>query len=598
METRKLAVIMFTDMVGYSKKVGENEIGALQLLSEHNAILRPQIEAHGGNVIKTIGDAFMADFDSAANAVNCAAEIQRLLAQRNAVAEGEPIEVRVGIHVGDVIYREGDVFGDGVNIASRIEPLAGSGQIFVSRDVASITQGKVESPVKYVDAYELKNISRPVQVYEVLWDPNRAGEATAILQSVPKVKKASGKRPLVLGGLAAVLAIVLVLFGLKGDPPTASDKPRLAVIAFADLTGDDGLARVQMDKIVTDAVIQKFYEFPHTQLVSPLRLSKIQKDLDIGAKDLADDPEMRETVARETNSRLMIVGAVRKLGNTFRLSADFEDLKEGRLIGKVSLVASSPEEILNTLVDTLCNRFQDKMVAEFGIKKRAVQSELNVGELTTESLDAYSHFIKGHELYKGGKVLEGAQELVKATEIDTSFALAHSMAACAFSFVKTSETDSLMNIHSEKARLFQDRFADGISKEALIFKGNDAWYKFYEFEAQSDSAKFYSDKCGASYHLIMDLYPDDRDGYYYYGLYLHYLKQDYEGAIAQYQKAIDLSPAWYPTYRDLAYSVKEVDGTKAAIELLSKYIQQYDDGDEPGVDYARRTIVELSNEAG
>ena len=151
METRKLAVIMFTDMVGYSKKVGENEDEALKLLAEHNAILRPQIEAHNGHVIKTIGDAFMADFDSAANAVHCAAEIQRQLAQRNAEAEGQSIDVRIGIHVGDVIYREGDVFGDGVNIASRIEPLADGGQVFVSRDVASITQGKLDHPFRYVE---------------------------------------------------------------------------------------------------------------------------------------------------------------------------------------------------------------------------------------------------------------------------------------------------------------------------------------------------------------------------------------------------------------------------------------------------------------
>lgn len=117
METRKLAVIMFTDMVGYSKKIGENETEALQLLDEHNDILRPQIEAHNGHVIKTIGDAFMADFDSAANAVNCAAAIQRALAERNAKTEGEPIEV---------------------NIASRI----------VSRDVCPLTFGKLEVPFK------------------------------------------------------------------------------------------------------------------------------------------------------------------------------------------------------------------------------------------------------------------------------------------------------------------------------------------------------------------------------------------------------------------------------------------------------------------
>ena len=595
METRKLAVIMFTDMVGYSKKVGENETGALQLLTEHNAILRPQIEAHNGNVIKTIGDAFMADFDSAANAVNCAVEIQRLLAHRNVSAAGDPIEVRVGIHVGDVIYREDDVFGDGVNIASRIEPLAGSAQIFVSRDVASMTLGKVDSPVKYVDTYELKNISRPVQVYEVLWDPCRVDEATSILNTMPKAKKAGGKRPLVLVGGAAVLVLLLVLFGLRGESPTASGKPRLAVIAFSDQTGDAALAKVQMDKIVTDAVIQRFYEFPHTQLVSPLRLSKIQKDLDINTKDLAEDPEFRETLARQTDSRLMITGAVRKLGKTFRLSADFEDLETGRLIGKASLEAFSAEEILNTLVDTLCNRFQAKMVAEFGILKRAVQSDLNVGELTTLSLDAYSHFIKGQELYKGGRLREGANELVKATQLDTNFALAYSMAACAFSFVKTPEADALMNLNSEKARRYQDRFVDGISKESLIFKGNDAWYKFYDFETESDSSKFYADKCLSSYRLITDLYPDDRDGYYYYGLYLHYLGEDHQGAIVQFEKAIELSPEWFPTYRDMAYATRKVEGDDAAVKILQEYILAFPDG--PGRNYALQEIVKIRNGA-
>ena len=165
METRKLAVIMFTDMVGYSKKIGENETEALQLLDEHNDILRPQIEAHNGHVIKTIGDAFMADFDSAANAVNCAAAIQRALAERNAKTEGEPIEVRIGIHVGDVIYREDDVFGDGVNIASRIEPLANGGQVFVSRDVCSLTFGKLEVPFKNVGTHSLHSRSGAEDIY-------------------------------------------------------------------------------------------------------------------------------------------------------------------------------------------------------------------------------------------------------------------------------------------------------------------------------------------------------------------------------------------------------------------------------------------------
>ena len=185
METRRLSVIMFTDMVGYSRKVHENEEQALRLLEEHNRLLEKQISAYQGNVIKTIGDAFLADFESVFNAVNCAVDIQKQLAEENARAERDSIEVRIGIHVGDVIYRDNDVFGDGVNSASRIESEAGSGQIFISHDVFSITYGKLDFDFKDIGSKELKNIDRPVHVYEVLWDPSRAGEATKLPPIVP-----------------------------------------------------------------------------------------------------------------------------------------------------------------------------------------------------------------------------------------------------------------------------------------------------------------------------------------------------------------------------------------------------------------------------
>ncbi|MBL7958823.1 adenylate/guanylate cyclase domain-containing protein, partial [bacterium] len=114
MEARKLSVIMFTDMVGYSKKVQENEDHALALLNEHNKILEEKIQSYKGNIIKTIGDAFLADFDSVFNAVNCAVDIQQKLTERDRLVDPyDRVSVRIGIHVGDVIYRDQDVFGDG-----------------------------------------------------------------------------------------------------------------------------------------------------------------------------------------------------------------------------------------------------------------------------------------------------------------------------------------------------------------------------------------------------------------------------------------------------------------------------------------------------
>src|SRR5206468_5214119 len=134
-EQRKLAAIMFTDMVGYSALSQRNEQLAQELLEEHRALLRPLFACFNGTEIKTIGDAFLIEFHSALEAAQCAIEIQRTLAKRNADAPAErQIQVRIGIHIGDVVHRGGDVYGDGVNIASRIEPLAGPGGICVSMD--------------------------------------------------------------------------------------------------------------------------------------------------------------------------------------------------------------------------------------------------------------------------------------------------------------------------------------------------------------------------------------------------------------------------------------------------------------------------------
>src|SRR5207248_10132138 len=131
-EQRKLAAIMFTDMVGYSALSQRDEKLAQELLEEHHRLLREIFPRFNGAEIKTIGDAFLVEFNSALEAAQCAIEIQRSLGKRNHdVAVDRRIEVKIGIHIGDVVHRGGDVYGDGVNIASRIEPLAGAGGICV-----------------------------------------------------------------------------------------------------------------------------------------------------------------------------------------------------------------------------------------------------------------------------------------------------------------------------------------------------------------------------------------------------------------------------------------------------------------------------------
>ena len=164
-QVRKLATIMFTDIVGYTAITEENEALALRILEDQKKVLRPIFEKHHGLEIKTIGDAFLVEFTSALAAVECAVEIQRRL-QHQKLAEHDT-KLHIGVHVGDVIHREGDVFGDVVNIAARIEPLAKPGEICISRQVYDQISKKTKYEITSLGPQNLKNVQYPVEVYSV-----------------------------------------------------------------------------------------------------------------------------------------------------------------------------------------------------------------------------------------------------------------------------------------------------------------------------------------------------------------------------------------------------------------------------------------------
>src|SRR5215472_18648648 len=191
-EQRKLAAIMFTDMVGYSALSQRDDRLALELLEEHRELLRKIFPEFNGTEIKTIGDAFLVEFTSALEAAQCAIEIQRTLAKRNADAPaGRQIQVRIGIHIGDVLHRGGDVYGDGVNIASRIEPLAGAGGICVSMDVERQIRNALETRFEKLAPTELKNISVAMDLFRIVlpWEKRAAVVARS---ETPKARSNRG----------------------------------------------------------------------------------------------------------------------------------------------------------------------------------------------------------------------------------------------------------------------------------------------------------------------------------------------------------------------------------------------------------------------
>jgi len=167
--TRRLAAILAADVAGYSRLIGQDEEGTLNRLRSIRAeIIDPKLAGHRGRLVKTTGDGLLVEFGSVVDALRCATEVQQAMASRNSgVVEAQRVEFRIGINVGDVVVEDGDIFGDGVNVAARLEGLAEPGGICVSARVQEDAVGRLDLSFDDLGQQELKNIARPIRVYRV-----------------------------------------------------------------------------------------------------------------------------------------------------------------------------------------------------------------------------------------------------------------------------------------------------------------------------------------------------------------------------------------------------------------------------------------------
>src|SRR5881392_76057 len=226
-EQRKLAAIMFTDMVGYSTLAQRDDKLSLELLEEHRRLLREIFPRFNGTEIKTIGDGFLVEFHSALEAAQCAIEIQRTLAKRNHdVTVERNIELKIGIHIGDVVHRGGDVYGDGVNIASRIEPLAGAGGICVSMDVERQIRNSLEARFEKLAPTELKNISVPMDLFRIVLPWEHKSEVRDQKSAVREQAAAPASRRFAFIGGVIIAALVIGLLVFQIIRGRSTSTPR------------------------------------------------------------------------------------------------------------------------------------------------------------------------------------------------------------------------------------------------------------------------------------------------------------------------------------------------------------------------------------
>jgi TolB-like protein len=281
---RRLAAILSADVVGYSRLMGSDEAGTLaRLKALRRDLIDPIIAAHSGRIVKLIGDGALIEFGSAVDAVTCAIEIQRQVREHEAgSSEANPIQFRMGINVGDIIIEGEDIYGDGVNIAARLEGIAEAGGIAISEDAWRQVQGKVAA--NFVDSGEhsLKNIVHPVRVYRLNLAPSAAPASEA-------------QRPM--------LAL--------------PDKPSIAVLPFQNMSGDPE-QEYFADGMVEDII---------TGLSRIKWLFVISRNSSFGYKDKS--PDIR-AVGRELGVRYVLEGSVRKVGNRVRITGQLIEAETGR----------------------------------------------------------------------------------------------------------------------------------------------------------------------------------------------------------------------------------------------------------------------------
>jgi adenylate cyclase len=378
----RLAAVLAADMVGYSRLMEVDERGTLARLRAHRIeLIDPAIAKNQGNIIKTTGDGMLVEFQSVTDAARCAIEIQERMRRRNSdVANDRRIDFRIGINLGDIIFEDGDIYGDGVNIAARVEQLADIGGIFVTAAVHDQIDGRVDVAFEDLGEKLLKNISRPVRLYRLVVAPPEQGPGP--------------------GGAYAVTKAAVV-------------KPTVAVLPFTNMSGDPE------QEFFADGLTEDIL----TELSRRRELFVISRTSTFVYKGHAAN--LRE-VAQKLGARYLVEGSVRKSGDRLRVSVQLIDTANDahiwaeRYDRKLDDIFSIQDEITSAIVATLPGRLE-----------AAQQDQL--ARLKPSSMAAYECVLAAKALHHRSTRQDNTEALKlidRALQLDPDYAHAHAWRGC------------------------------------------------------------------------------------------------------------------------------------------------------------------------
>jgi len=379
----RLAAVLAADMVGYSRLMGIDEVGTLARLRTHRIeLIDPAIAKNNGNIIKTTGDGMLVEFQSVADAVRCAVEVQERMARRNSdVAEERQIQFRIGINLGDIIFQDDDIFGDGVNIAARLESLAEIGGICISSAVYDQVSDRLDIAFEDLGEKTLKNISRPIRVYRVAFDaPHQAG-------TVQDQQAAAPSRAVV--------------------------KPTLAVLPFANMSGDEE-QEFFVDGLTEDILTELSRR--HELFVISRNSTFVYKGQSVNIRD----------VAKKLGAQYIVEGSVRKSGNRLRVTVQLIDTANDSHIWaekydrKLNDIFEIQDEVTTAIVATLPGRVE---AAQQEQVVRKVPVDMAAYELVLAA-KVLHHRSNHRDIFEAKKLID------RALELDPDYAHAHAWRGC------------------------------------------------------------------------------------------------------------------------------------------------------------------------
>jgi adenylate cyclase len=559
---RKLTAILSADVKGYSRLMGTDEEATVRTLQEYKEVMASSIQHHRGRIVDAPGDNILAEFASVVDAVQCGVEIQQVLRAKNALLpETRRMEFRIGINLGDVIEEGERIYGDGVNIAARMESLAEAGGICISGSAYEQIENKLPLRYDYLGEHEVKNIAKPVRVYRARIEPGESPQAKVKAKVEGKRWKYSTIAAMVVVIIVAAVAIwQLYLRPTRPRVEVASkekmafplpDKPSIAVLPFVNMSDDpkqeylaDGLAEQiinALSKLSNVFVIARNSSFTYKG-----RHVKVQQ------------------VAEEMGVRYVLEGSVRKMGDTVRITAQLVDALTGN-----HLMSEQYERDVKDIF-ALQDDVTMKVLTSLRVNLTEGESARTFAR-GTKNPEAYLKILQAYEqrvIYNKESQTRARQLAEEAITLDPKYALAYSQLAWILS------NEVMIGVYDNPKKVAERAYR--LAEKAVALDDSSAWCHL-ALGIVSVTYKKDWDKAIAEAQRAIALEPGSAYGYAQLATYLTWAGR-YEDAIPYYKKAFRLSPRPLPIWSiNLAWGYTAMGQYEEAIRILKGITEKQPD---------------------